>query len=212
MMRTAINPGSIALSPSHAARGFSAEGFPVFLFVATSKVTIWLSLRSFIPARSTALICTKTSSAASLRTERERQGDRQSGDIPNGQEHGQAEGECDGDGRPHRGLTPARAARPKPRYRSKPGRPDKARKSAPTWSSISLNSGSIFSSRRVEGGGERPLHSVVPELLRQNSGLTARVDELVAQNKALLVRIAEAAKFPANCRVRVGAAWCGGSI
>src|SRR5271163_3591446 len=33
--------------------------------------------------------------------------------------------------------------------------------------------------------------SVVLELLRQNSGLTARVDELVAQNKALLVRIAE---------------------
>src|SRR3977135_1557380 len=33
--------------------------------------------------------------------------------------------------------------------------------------------------------------SVVLELRRQNSGLTARVDELVAQNKALLVRIAE---------------------
>jgi transposase len=33
--------------------------------------------------------------------------------------------------------------------------------------------------------------SVVLELLRQNSGLTARVDELVAQNKALLARIAE---------------------
>src|ERR1700687_3741168 len=32
---------------------------------------------------------------------------------------------------------------------------------------------------------------LVLELLRQNSGLTARVDELVAQNKALLVRIAE---------------------
>jgi hypothetical protein len=30
----------------------------------------------------------------------------------------------------------------------------------------------------------------VLELLRQNSGLTVRVDELVAQNKALLVRIA----------------------
>jgi hypothetical protein len=33
--------------------------------------------------------------------------------------------------------------------------------------------------------------SVVLELLRQNSGLTARVDELVAQNKVLLARIAE---------------------
>ena len=33
--------------------------------------------------------------------------------------------------------------------------------------------------------------SVVLELLRQNSGLTARVGELVAQNKALLARIAE---------------------
>jgi hypothetical protein len=32
---------------------------------------------------------------------------------------------------------------------------------------------------------------LVLELLRQNSGLTARVDELVAQNKALLARIAE---------------------
>jgi hypothetical protein len=32
--------------------------------------------------------------------------------------------------------------------------------------------------------------ALVLELLRQNSGLTARVDELVAQNKALLVRIA----------------------
>src|SRR3977135_4421225 len=32
---------------------------------------------------------------------------------------------------------------------------------------------------------------LVLELLRQISGLTARVDELVAQNKALLVRIAE---------------------
>jgi hypothetical protein len=31
----------------------------------------------------------------------------------------------------------------------------------------------------------------VLKLLRQISGLTARVDELVAQNKALLVRIAE---------------------
>jgi hypothetical protein len=33
--------------------------------------------------------------------------------------------------------------------------------------------------------------SMVPELLGQNSGLTARVEELVAQNKALLTRIAE---------------------
>jgi hypothetical protein len=33
--------------------------------------------------------------------------------------------------------------------------------------------------------------SVVLELLRQNGGLTARVNELVAQNKALLARIAE---------------------
>ena len=33
--------------------------------------------------------------------------------------------------------------------------------------------------------------SMVLELLRQNSGLTARVDELLAQNKALLARIAE---------------------
>ena len=33
--------------------------------------------------------------------------------------------------------------------------------------------------------------SMVAELLRQNSGLTARVDELVTQNKALLARIAE---------------------
>src|SRR5450631_2431877 len=33
--------------------------------------------------------------------------------------------------------------------------------------------------------------SMVLELLRQNSGLTARVDELVTQNKALLARIAE---------------------
>ena len=33
--------------------------------------------------------------------------------------------------------------------------------------------------------------ALVLELLRQNSGLMARVDELVAQNKALLVRIAE---------------------
>src|SRR5260370_31166066 len=33
--------------------------------------------------------------------------------------------------------------------------------------------------------------SVVLGLLRQISGLTARVDELVAQNKALLARIAE---------------------
>ena len=33
--------------------------------------------------------------------------------------------------------------------------------------------------------------ALVLELLRQNSGLTARIDELVAQNKALLVRIAE---------------------
>ena len=32
---------------------------------------------------------------------------------------------------------------------------------------------------------------LVLELLRQISGLTARVNELVAQNKALLVRIAE---------------------
>ena len=32
---------------------------------------------------------------------------------------------------------------------------------------------------------------LVLKLLRQISGLTARVDELVAQNKALLVRIAE---------------------
>ena len=32
---------------------------------------------------------------------------------------------------------------------------------------------------------------LVLELLRQNSGLTARVNELVAQNKALLARIAE---------------------
>src|ERR1700732_4996112 len=33
--------------------------------------------------------------------------------------------------------------------------------------------------------------ALVLELLRQISGLTARVDELVAQNKALLARIAE---------------------
>jgi hypothetical protein len=33
--------------------------------------------------------------------------------------------------------------------------------------------------------------SMVLDLLRQNSGLTARVDELVAQNKVLLARIAE---------------------
>ena len=33
--------------------------------------------------------------------------------------------------------------------------------------------------------------SMVLELLRQNSGLTARVEELLAQNKALLARIAE---------------------
>src|SRR5450432_4504996 len=33
--------------------------------------------------------------------------------------------------------------------------------------------------------------SMVLELLRQNSGLTVRVDELLAQNKALLARIAE---------------------
>src|SRR6202163_837455 len=33
--------------------------------------------------------------------------------------------------------------------------------------------------------------SMVLELLRQNSGLAARVDELVTQNKALLARIAE---------------------
>ena len=33
--------------------------------------------------------------------------------------------------------------------------------------------------------------ALVLELLRQNSGLMARIDELVAQNKALLVRIAE---------------------
>ena len=33
--------------------------------------------------------------------------------------------------------------------------------------------------------------AMVLELLRQNSGLTARVDELVAQNKLLLARIAE---------------------
>ena len=33
--------------------------------------------------------------------------------------------------------------------------------------------------------------SMVLELLRQNSGLAARVDELLAQNKALLARIAE---------------------
>ena len=33
--------------------------------------------------------------------------------------------------------------------------------------------------------------ALVLELLRQNSGLTARIDELVAQNKALLARIAE---------------------
>jgi transposase len=33
--------------------------------------------------------------------------------------------------------------------------------------------------------------AMVLELLRQNGGLTARVDELVAQNKALLARIAE---------------------
>src|SRR6202166_234196 len=32
---------------------------------------------------------------------------------------------------------------------------------------------------------------LVLELLRQNSGLTARVDELVAQNQALLARIAD---------------------
>src|SRR5260370_36067455 len=32
---------------------------------------------------------------------------------------------------------------------------------------------------------------LVLELLRQNSGLMARVDELVARNKALLVRIAQ---------------------
>src|ERR1700686_3322602 len=38
------------------------------------------------------------------------------------------------------------------------------------------------------GDDVKPL---VLELLRQNSGLTARVDELGAQNKALLVRIAE---------------------
>jgi hypothetical protein len=32
--------------------------------------------------------------------------------------------------------------------------------------------------------------ALVLELLRQNSGLTARIDEVVAQNKARLVRIA----------------------
>ena len=32
---------------------------------------------------------------------------------------------------------------------------------------------------------------LVLELLRQNSGLTVRVNELLAQNKALLARIAE---------------------
>jgi hypothetical protein len=35
------------------------------------------------------------------------------------------------------------------------------------------------------------VRSMVLELLRQNSGLTARVGELVTQNKALLARIAE---------------------
>jgi hypothetical protein len=45
----------------HAARRFSAEALPVLRLATTSKTTFWPSLRVCIPARSTALTCTKTS-------------------------------------------------------------------------------------------------------------------------------------------------------
>ena len=45
----------------HAARRFSAEALPVFRSATTSKETFCPSLRLPIPARSTALMCTKTS-------------------------------------------------------------------------------------------------------------------------------------------------------
>jgi hypothetical protein len=46
---------------NQAARRFSAEDLPVFRLATSSKKTFCPSLRPGIPARSTALICTKTS-------------------------------------------------------------------------------------------------------------------------------------------------------
>ena len=59
--RRASPDGSFISRPNQTARRFSAEALPFFGLATTSKETFCPSLRLVIPARSTALMCTKTS-------------------------------------------------------------------------------------------------------------------------------------------------------
>src|SRR6266446_5303865 len=56
-----VPDGSFVSRPNQTVRKFSAEDLPFFGLATTSKETFCPSLRTCIPARSTALICTKTS-------------------------------------------------------------------------------------------------------------------------------------------------------
>jgi|GEM_PF-5397160 hypothetical protein len=59
--RRASPGGSFISRPNQTARRFSAEALPFFGLATTSKETFCPSLSPVIPARSTALMCTKTS-------------------------------------------------------------------------------------------------------------------------------------------------------